>query len=281
MPAPVKRARLNLVIDAVIGGAFLVTAVTGVIFLLPPAWQQTLLVGLSFHAWHWLHDWSGVVAAAGVALHLALHWRWVVHTARRWLAEASGERQAAPSASRGRQPARSPSGELGATGAAAPVAQTAMARYTTPTAEKAREQRGRVTRRGFLIGAAGFAAAVAGGVGLARIASAVNLGDTSGTSSAGQGSGAASSGTAGSAGGTTGSSSAGTGTSGGGTTTTAARVVVDSSSCIACGHCLQVCPKSVFAWNGSGRATAQSPQDCILCRRCVSVCPASAITLNA
>lgn len=86
-----SRARLNLLIDAVIGIAFLVTAVTGVVFLLPPSWQQAVLAGLSFHAWHWLHDWSGAVAAAGVALHLALHWRWVVHTARRWLADARGE----------------------------------------------------------------------------------------------------------------------------------------------------------------------------------------------
>ena len=67
----------------------------------------------------------------------------------------------------------------------------------------------------------------------------------------------------------------------GSTTTTTARVVVDSSSCVACGHCLQVCPKSVFAWNSAGRATAQAPDSCILCRRCVQVCPASAITLTA
>ena len=268
-----KRARLNLVIDAIIGVAFLVTAVTGVVFLLPPPWQQSLLVGLSFHAWHWLHDWSGAVAAAGVALHLALHWRWVVHTARRWLAEARGE------APERRLPPTRPAAATGAGAGSAAVARAAIDDPNGRRAGRAPEQRGRsggpMTRRGFLVGSAGFGAAVVGGVALSRVAGAIGTGQTSATggSSAGASStGSTSSGTAGPSSGTAGSSS--------GTTTTTARVVVDSSSCIACGHCLQVCPRSVFAWNGSGRATAQSPQDCIFCRRCVSVCPASAITLN-
>ncbi len=246
-----KRARLNLVIDAVVGGAFLVTAVTGVVFLLPPAWQQALLVGLSFHAWHWLHDWSGAVAAAGVALHLVLHWRWVVHTASRWLAEARGELpDRRPQRTTERTPERAP--------------------------ERRAQPRGHLTRRGFLVGAAGFGAALVGGVALSRIAGAV---DTDQTTAAGVSTGQ------GGAGSTAGSSSsgasAGAASSSGATGTTTPRVVVDSSSCIACGHCIQVCPRSVFAWNSAGRATAQSPESCILCRRCVQVCPASAITLNA
>jgi len=286
-----KRARLNLLIDAVIGVAFLVTAVTGVAFLLPPVWQQTLLVGLSFHAWHWLHDWSGVAAAAGVALHLALHWRWVLHTATRWLAEARGELPER----------RAAAGRAAAPGRAAPPAPATMqttpngppARYPEPAPTRRARSQGRLTRRGLLVGAAGFGAALVGGVALARIAGAVgtdqssSAGAATGQSDAGGTAGSSSSGTAGSSSGgttgtpgtSTGSSSASSGSSSSGTSTP--RVVVDSSSCVACGHCIEVCPKSVFDWNSAGRATAQAPESCILCRRCVQVCPAAAITLNA
>ena len=262
-----RRARLNLLVDAVIGVAFLITAATGVVFLLPPAWQQALLAGLTFHTWHWLHDWSGAVAAVGVAAHLALHWRWVVHTAGRWLADARGGAPRRRSAATTR----------------APSAQAGVAKTAQP--------RGRLTRRGFLVGAAGFGAAVLGGVALSRIAGAAGTGRTTAGASTGR---AGAAGAAPSSGGTAGSSSNGTAgassngtssgatsSSGGATSTATTRVVVDSSSCIACGHCLQVCPKDVFAWNGAGRATAQSPDGCILCRRCVQVCPPSAITLNA
>ena len=62
--------------------------------------------------------------------------------------------------------------------------------------------------------------------------------------------------------------------------TTTARVVVSSSSCVACGRCLQVCPYGVFDWGGDGKATAANADACRLCRHCVQVCPASAITLN-
>ncbi len=271
-----RRARLNLVIDAVIGIAFLVTAVTGVVFLLPLSWQDGLIVGLSLHAWHWLHDWSGVVAAGGVALHLGLHYRWVVHTTRRWLAEWRRE----PAAARRREPAAArpgavllPTSSPGADGAPrSPEGRPDSSRPTGPAAPRG----GLLTRRGFVAGAAGLGAALLSGGILFRVAAATDH------------AGAAQSGSA-SQGGTTGSSS-GSALSGGtsvaqggssGTSTTQARVVVDSSSCIACGRCLQTCPASVFAWGGDGRATAQSPDRCILCHRCVQVCPASAITLNA
>ena len=277
-----KRARLNLVIDAVVGGAFLVTAVTGVVFLLPPSWQQALLVGFSFHAWHRLHDWSGVVAAGGVALHLALHWRWVVHTARRWLAETRGE---APDRRAGT------TGPSAAPGAAA-VRRSPHERHGSQPGRTPEPRTGpgaALTRRGFIVGAAGFGAALVGGAALSKLAGAIETGQTTaGDASTGQSNaaGSSSSNAAGSSSsGAAGSSSSGTSSgrsgSGGSAATTTARVVVDSSSCIGCGHCLQVCPRSVFAWDSAGRATTQSPESCILCRRCVQVCPAAAITLNA
>jgi NAD-dependent dihydropyrimidine dehydrogenase PreA subunit len=264
-----KRARLNLLIDAVTGCAFLVAAVTGVVFLLPLSWQQVLLIGLSIHAWHWLHDWSGVVAAAGVALHLALHWRWVANTAGGWMSEARGE-------TRDRRAATL----QGASSRVAAADRSPEERHDGQRAgmtERERRTRGRLTRRGFLVGAAGLGAALVGGVTLARIASAVGTDHTTDGGAGRRGPSAA----AGSSAGGTAAARAGRANSTGATTTTAPRVVVDSSRCKACGRCIQVCPKSVFAWNSAGRSTARSPDSCNLCRRCVQVCPASAITLNA
>ena len=288
-----RRARLNLVVDAVVGAAFLVTALTGVAFLLPVVWQQVVLVGLSFHAWHWLHDWSGAVAAAGVALHLALHWRWVVHTARRWLADARGEPDRRPAA--GRAPAPSRVGPPSQVAQATP--HEALERRPERASRPHDRSAGLLTRRRFIVGAAGFGVAAIGGVALSRVAAAIGSGQATATGGTSSGQGAASSSSSGTAGAgsaagsspsgtagvSSGTSSSGSGASAGagGTTTTAARVVVDPSSCVACGRCLEVCPKSVFDWDSAGRATAVSPDSCILCRRCVQVCPASAITLTA
>ena len=41
------------------------------------------MLGIPFRAWHWLHDWSGVVATVGVLVHTALHYRWIVTMTRR------------------------------------------------------------------------------------------------------------------------------------------------------------------------------------------------------
>jgi hypothetical protein len=58
------RATANLVLDVVIGGAFLVVAN-------PP------LVGLA------IHEWFGLAFAAAVVAHLVLHWEWIVAATRR------------------------------------------------------------------------------------------------------------------------------------------------------------------------------------------------------
>ena len=261
------RARLNLLIDAVIGIAFLVTAVTGVVFLLPLSWQHALglgaagMLGVSLRGWHWLHDWSGVVATTGVLLHFALHYRWVAHTTRRWLSEPQRER-----AAREREP-------MG-TAPAAPSCQAIETRGPRggplpgsaypPDTGTSRD--GRLTRRRFLTGAVGVGAALVAGVVLSEAASSSGSSSTSSSVSDSSSSAATSSS----------GSQSGTAQSG----TAQARVSVDAASCVGCGRCLQTCPASVFAWNDNGRATARSPAQCILCHRCVQVCPASAITLN-
>jgi NAD-dependent dihydropyrimidine dehydrogenase PreA subunit len=259
-----RRAHLNLVVDGAMGVAFLVTAVTGIVFLLPLSWQAALglgmpgMLGVPLRAWHWTHDWSGAVAAIGVLVHVALHYRWAVHTTRRWLTTGTRERDHHRT-----MPETAPRPR-------APIAAPRPVPAATVEAES--REGDRFTRRGFVTGAAGIAAALVGGVVLVKAASGVSL-DRSGGAQQGatwSGSGGAQDGSG------QGRSSAGGASQNG---ASQVRVRVDSASCISCGHCLQTCPVSVFAWDDGGRATARSPDQCILCRRCVQVCPTSAITL--
>jgi len=82
-----NKARLNYVLDAVIGLAFLLSGATGVAFLLmgsggyqggQNAGFATALLGLSRGTWSDLHTLASLVMIAGVVVHLALHWKWIV-----------------------------------------------------------------------------------------------------------------------------------------------------------------------------------------------------------
>lgn len=91
-----KKALLNLLIDSV--AAALLTALVGTAyvlwFALPPGTQRThILWGLLRHQWGAAHFWIGVVLLAVLAVHVALHWRWlVIGLSRRVGAEAWAER---------------------------------------------------------------------------------------------------------------------------------------------------------------------------------------------
>ncbi|MGD1993752.1 MAG: DUF4405 domain-containing protein [Anaerolineae bacterium] len=82
-----SKTRLNYALDAMIGLAFLLSAVTGLTFLAMGSggYQggrnpgfQTALLGISRSTWSDLHLWTSVVMITGVLVHLALHWRWIV-----------------------------------------------------------------------------------------------------------------------------------------------------------------------------------------------------------
>ncbi|MBU0492439.1 MAG: DUF4405 domain-containing protein, partial [Chloroflexi bacterium] len=72
-----KKATVNYWTDVVIGIAFVGSALSGLVFLLPgdPA---TGVLGLSYVVWNDLHTWSSLALIAGVGAHLVLHWRWMV-----------------------------------------------------------------------------------------------------------------------------------------------------------------------------------------------------------
>ena len=82
-----NKVKLNYLLDAVIGIAFLLSSATGVAFLLMGnggyqggrnANYATSLLGLSRGVWSNLHTWASLVMIAGVVVHLAFHWKWIV-----------------------------------------------------------------------------------------------------------------------------------------------------------------------------------------------------------
>lgn len=87
-----KRANVNYWIDITTGIAFVLSALSGLIFLLPlnPATEP---LGMSYRMWSNVHTWSSLAAIAGVGIHLVLHWKWMVAMTKRML--SSGSRQEA------------------------------------------------------------------------------------------------------------------------------------------------------------------------------------------
>jgi multisubunit Na+/H+ antiporter MnhB subunit len=85
-------AKVNVTVDALLAISFLVTAISGVVFLFAPgggfqggtnpAWDFTFL--WSRTTWDLIHTWSGVVMIIAAVLHFAIHWRWVLKVTRRF-----------------------------------------------------------------------------------------------------------------------------------------------------------------------------------------------------
>lgn len=82
-----KKSTVNYVLDGLIGLAFLLSALSGVLLWLGGSggYQggrnpgfETVILGIDRWAWSDLHVWSSVVMVAGVLLHLVLHWQWIV-----------------------------------------------------------------------------------------------------------------------------------------------------------------------------------------------------------
>ncbi|MGR9054188.1 MAG: DUF4405 domain-containing protein [Gammaproteobacteria bacterium] len=77
-----KQTHVNFIIDALAFIAFVFLTSTGVLlhYLLPPgSGHNTLLWGLDRHQWGFLHFWISVVFFSLLALHLFLHWRWLIN----------------------------------------------------------------------------------------------------------------------------------------------------------------------------------------------------------
>ena len=88
-----SNTKLNLVVDAVILMAFLAATISGLVLLtLPhggyqggrnPHYVQTVLF-LTRDGWNDVHVWGSLAVIAGIAVHLVLHWRWIVCMVKRF-----------------------------------------------------------------------------------------------------------------------------------------------------------------------------------------------------
>jgi hypothetical protein len=90
-----KRASLNFIIDAVAFAGFVVLTTTGVLtrYLLPPgSGHYSTIWGLDRHEWGGIHFWISVAFFCSLALHLVLHWRWILSVVTGRPREGSGLR---------------------------------------------------------------------------------------------------------------------------------------------------------------------------------------------
>lgn len=82
-----NRTKLNYIVDLILTALFFFAAGTGLImyFLIPsgvPRGKYLVYMGLTKATWVWIHSRAGVLMTIIVAIHLILHWRWVVCTTR-------------------------------------------------------------------------------------------------------------------------------------------------------------------------------------------------------
>jgi hypothetical protein len=83
----VNKAKLNYGVDLIIGIGFLLSSLSGLVFLLPGDPASGAL-GVGYKAWNDLHTFSSLLMIAGVGLHLLLHWKWIVNMTRRMVISA-------------------------------------------------------------------------------------------------------------------------------------------------------------------------------------------------
>lgn len=91
------RPTLNFLIDTVAFVAFAFLTTTGILtrYLLPPgSGRWATLWGLNRHQWGDLHFWVAVVLLGVLAIHLVLHWRWILCIVRGKRPDSSGSRVA-------------------------------------------------------------------------------------------------------------------------------------------------------------------------------------------
>ena len=85
-----RKATLNYIIDIIIGLGFLVSVITGVILLFNTSggYQGGRNPQYYIHAtWIDIHTWSSIIMSVGVAVHLILHWNWMVCMTRKLLSQ--------------------------------------------------------------------------------------------------------------------------------------------------------------------------------------------------
>lgn len=97
-----SKTKLNYWLDAIIALAFILSTLSGMVFLLGGSggYQggrnpdfRTEMLGVSRQTWSDLHTWVSLMMITGVLAHIVLHWNWIVCMTGRML---KGSRRAAP-----------------------------------------------------------------------------------------------------------------------------------------------------------------------------------------
>ena len=80
-----SRGRWNLVLNTVVAISFVLTAISGVYFLLVPGgrWAADPMILFTRTTWDLIHTWAGISLIAAVIIHLAIHWKWVTKVTRK------------------------------------------------------------------------------------------------------------------------------------------------------------------------------------------------------
>ena len=78
-----SKTTTNYWVDLVIGLAFVFSAVSGIIFLLPIS--DSTVLGIRYTIWDQIHTWGSLLMIAGVLAHLVLHWKWIVAMTKKTL----------------------------------------------------------------------------------------------------------------------------------------------------------------------------------------------------
>ena len=68
-----NKAKLNYFVDLLLAVSFLLVVVTGILKF--PGWFK---LDLPWRLINNIHDWSGLIMAFLVFVHLILHWKWIV-----------------------------------------------------------------------------------------------------------------------------------------------------------------------------------------------------------
>ena len=92
-----RKTNVNFVVDAAAFVAFVLLTASGVLlrYVLPPgSGRFSTLWGMDRHDWGRIHFWIAVFLLVALALHLFLHWRWVVSVVKGRQLEGSGVRAA-------------------------------------------------------------------------------------------------------------------------------------------------------------------------------------------
>lgn len=90
----VKKTTSNYFVDCVILVAFVMSAISGLVFLAPLTWFDAnaatgpSFAGISLGFWNALHTHASLAMIGGVTLHLILHWGWILTMTKRTFGRA-------------------------------------------------------------------------------------------------------------------------------------------------------------------------------------------------